>query len=390
MTSAASSHLAETNSNASHELDIVHVVRQFKPMVGGLEDVVFNLAKHQLDRFRSVRVVTLDRLFNAPDKKLPEHEVIEGIEVTRIPFSGSKRYPLAPRVFQAIGGAHLVHVHAIDFFFDALALGRWVHGRPLVATTHGGFFHTQKYAALKKIWFNSLTRLSVSQYNGIACCGESDFALFRPLAPAKCQLIENGVDLKKYGNAASEISVKRLVTVGRFSVNKRLDRVLNAVKALRAQDANWQLDIVGSPSDLSVNDLKKLISERGLSGNVQVHTGLTDLQVRGVFKNASLYLSASEYEGFGLVLIEALSAGLLPIVQANDAFQSLAKHHTTVYLTDFADTEGAALAISSAFDRLQKRPELRDAGMNSAKRHGWETVSTQYEEFYRTALGSTE
>lgn len=387
---AASSHHTEINSKALHELDIVHVVRQFKPMVGGLEDVVFNLARHQFDRFRSVRVVTLDRLFSAPDKKLPKHETIEGIEVTRIPFSGSKRYPLAPQIFKAVGGADLVHVHAIDFFFDALAVGCWIHGRPMVATTHGGFFHTQKYAALKKIWFNSLTRLSVSQYEGIACCGESDLALFRPLAPAKCQLIENGVDLQKYGNAASEFPIKRLVTVGRFSVNKRLDRVLNAVKALYEQDASWQLDIIGSPSDLSADDLKKMVSGRGLTDNVQVHTGLTDLQVRDVFKEASLFLSASEYEGFGLVLIEALSAGLLPIVQENDAFQSLAKHHATVSLTDFSDAQSAALSVSNAFARLQKSPEVRDVGINSAKRHGWERVSVQYEEFYHRALGSSE
>ena len=44
---------------------IVHVVRQFAPSVGGLEDVVRELSRRQLESGFAVRIVTLDRTFRA-------------------------------------------------------------------------------------------------------------------------------------------------------------------------------------------------------------------------------------------------------------------------------------------------------------------------------------
>ena len=74
---------------------VVHVVRQFLPNRGGLEDVVFNLCMQSIDRGLRVRVVTLDSLFSDPELRLAEREIIDGIEVVRIPWLGSSRYPLA-------------------------------------------------------------------------------------------------------------------------------------------------------------------------------------------------------------------------------------------------------------------------------------------------------
>jgi hypothetical protein len=62
---------------------ITHVTRQFTPAVGGLENVVHNLAKAPLKAGQRVRVITLNRDFAKPNIVLPEHEDIDGIEVVR-------------------------------------------------------------------------------------------------------------------------------------------------------------------------------------------------------------------------------------------------------------------------------------------------------------------
>ena len=64
---------------------ITHVTRQFTPAVGGLENVVHNLAKAPLKAGQRVRVITLNRDFAKPNIVLPEHEDIDGIEVVRVP-----------------------------------------------------------------------------------------------------------------------------------------------------------------------------------------------------------------------------------------------------------------------------------------------------------------
>src|SRR5882724_5183224 len=58
-----------------HQMHVVHVVRQFRPAVGGLENVVWELACAQVKCGHTVRVVTLDRLFGVErGERLPARE----------------------------------------------------------------------------------------------------------------------------------------------------------------------------------------------------------------------------------------------------------------------------------------------------------------------------
>lgn len=380
--------IAESNPTSLSGKNIVHVVRQYSPSIGGLEDVVRNLALQQKDRVASVRIVTLDRLFTDPGTSLLHHDVIDGIEVVRIPYSGSSRYPLAPSVLGQISDADLVHVHAIDFFFDFLAMTRPVHRRKLVATTHGGFFHTRNFARLKSVWFNTLTRFSASQYSALACCSTSDLDLFNKISPGKSVLIENGVAIEKFRNAAALHPERRLLTLGRFSSNKRLECLIEMMAVLCAEDPRWHLDIAGMESDLTRNELLQMAETRGVSGNVDVHVGLTNTQLRDLITRCSLFVSASEYEGFGLVLIEALSAGLIPVVEANEAFRVIAEKHSVVRTVDYSKPRQAADVVKSEYLELEQRPDLREDAVHAARAYGWPSRARQYEDLYRSIFAA--
>ncbi|MGR9131344.1 glycosyltransferase family 4 protein [Rhizobium leguminosarum] len=363
---------------------IVHVVRQFLPNRGGLEDVVANLARQTVRRGYRVRVVTLDSLFTAPEDKLPLREDIDGIEVVRIPWSGSSRYPLAPQVFRHLADADLVHVHAIDFFFDALAWGRLLHGKPMIVTTHGGFFHTRKYATIKKIWFRTLTRASAMAYRRVVCCSASDLKQFSEIVPDSL-LIENGADIGKFADTASRRAKRRIVTIGRFSVNKRIDHLLDAMAALKTRDPEWHLDIVGAESDLNRADVEGAIESRHLSGRVTLHVSPDNDTIRRIIAESSIFASASEYEGFGLVALEAMSAGLLPVLNANDAFATLAARHPVLMLADFTNPEAAATAIETAYEDLSRQPDVVRAGLLEAARgYSWDIVAERYIDLYRS------
>lgn len=366
----------------------VEVVRQYAPSRGGLEDVVAQLSRQLLARGFRVRVVTLDRLFLAPDNVLPARETIDGVEVVRIPFSGSTRYPFAPQVFRHLADADIVHVHAVDFFFDALAWGFLLHRRPLVATTHGGFFHTRKFSALKTLWFRTVTRLSCHAYRSVIGCSAQDARLFRPLAGKRVLQIDNGVDTEKFAGAASTMPQRRLVTLGRFSVNKRLNRLLDAMVPLAARDPQWHLDIAGVPGDHSAEDVAAMIAARGLAAHVDLHVGLADGAVRDLIGRASLFASASHYEGFGLVAVEAMSAGLMPVLHPNAAYADLAARHGEIRLCDFADAAKAADGISAAFAALEDDPAgHRRAAIDAAAAYAWDKVAERYVAVYRTACG---
>ncbi|KMO34096.1 glycosyl transferase family 1 [Methylobacterium variabile] len=368
-------------------LSILHVVRQFLPNRGGLEDFVANLAREQARLGHGVRVLTLDRLFSQPDRRLPARERLEGIDIERIPFFGSHRYPIAPSAFRHLGDADIVHVHAIDFFFDAFALARPLHRRPMVATTHGGFFHTSAHSRLKKLWFEGPTRLSVRGYAEIVACSESDARMFEGITPDGVEVIQNGVDLEKFAGAASAEPRRALLTIGRFAHNKRLDRLLATLRALNADGAGWRLRIVGVPSDVSAEALTAEIDRMGLTGAVTLHTGLDVPAIRDLIGQSSLFVSASQYEGFGIALIEALSAGLVPVAHPNDAFAWLAQRHPSIALCDFSDAEAAAGAIRSAYAQLENGEIAR--GAEDLSDYRWSTIAARYVAVYEGALAET-
>lgn len=363
---------------------IVHVVRQFLPNRGGMEDVVANLARQTLRRGYRVRVVTLDSLFTTPENKLPVREIIDGIEVVRIPWSGSSRYPVAPQVFHHIGDADLIHVHAIDFFFDALAWGRFLHRKPMVVTTHGGFFHTRKFLVIKKVWFRTLTRLSAMAYRRVVCCSASDLSQFVQIAPDGIA-IENGADIGKFADAASRTPERRLVTIGRFSVNKRLDHLLDAMAALAKRNPGWRLDVIGAESDLNANDVRREIAARSLETSVTLTISPDNRTIRDIIARASLFVSASEYEGFGLVALEAMSAGLQPILNSNEAYRALAGRHEEIILTDFTRPEAAADAIEEAYRKVTTEgAALRVNLIDATNAYSWDAVAQRYMDLYRS------
>lgn len=367
---------------------IVHVIRQFLPNRGGLEDVVSNLGRQTIARGFRVRVVTLDSLFTERDKTLPHHEYIDEIEVVRIPWSGSTRYPLAPQVFRHLADADLIHVHAIDFFYDALAWGRLLHRKPMVVTTHGGFFHTPNYAAIKKVWFQTVTRLSALGYDKVIGCSVSDLQQFSRIAANRTILIENGADIGKFADGASPTPKRRIVSIGRFSANKRLDNLLEAVAVLRARDPNWHLDIMGVEYDLSRKDLLDHMARLKIEDAVSIHVAADNDTIRGIIGQASIFASASDYEGFGLVALEAMSAGLLPVLNGNAAFAALADRHSDLVITDFSEPARAADAMEQAFEHLvSDGAAIRAKLLSDARAYSWDVVAGRYVGVYKDILG---
>ncbi len=370
-------------------LEIVHVVRQYAPAIGGLEEFVAKLAAKQRSTFGRVRVVTVDRTFSGPETVLPEFELIDGIEVQRLPYRGSKRYPVMKGLMRAVSSADILHVHAVDYAFDMLALTRRLHTKPLVATTHGGFFHTNAYATLKKVWFNTLTRTSVRGYDAVICCSESDLASFRPIAGDRAQLILNGVDIEKFADAGARRLTRNLVTLGRFSSNKRLDRLIGVMALLAADNPAWHLDICGVPGDVSVAELEKLIADRALQDRITLHVGLPVDRLREIIGHASYFVSASEYEGFGLALIEAMSAGLLPVVHANAAFEAFAAAHLGVVTCDYGHPDDVVRRLLDLYEMAgTDLPALRDQAMHAASGYGWDRMKVEYDRAYVAALSA--
>ncbi|KAF1708704.1 glycosyltransferase family 4 protein [Pseudoxanthomonas sacheonensis] len=372
-------------------MKVVHVVRQFHPSVGGMEEVVLNIARRHLAAGGQAEVVTLDRIFHDGAQRLQAHEQHQGVPVRRLSYAGSTRYPLCPQVLGALHGADVVHVHGIDFFYDYLALTGAVHRKPMIVSTHGGFFHTAYASRLKRLWFNSITRASARAYRRIVATSRNDGEMFAPVTAAgRLRVIENGVDIGKFSGMGSPVPGKTLISFGRWSVNKGIPETLDLLGRLVAEDGAWRLILAGRAFDLKRADVERDIASRGLQAHVEVVEAPSQEQLGRLLSNAQYFVSLSRHEGFGIAAIEAMSAGLIPVLGDIPPYAKLHAESELGALVDAKAPEAAARAVRQLADADQETFEARRRkAMAYVARYDWDAVVDRYRDEYRQALAGT-
>lgn len=368
---------------------ILHVVRQFAPAIGGLENFVKCLVTEQRRQGLDARVLTVNRVFHQDDKRLPDQELVEGIPVVRIPYRGSYKYPIAPSVLKHLASFDLIHVHGVDFFADFLALTRRRHKKPMFLSTHGGFFHTSFARNLKQLYFRTVTRRTLTAYSRVFACSINDAELFQPLSEDRLELVENGVEIGKFSNLGSQQLVPNLLCLGRFSDNKRIDKLLFALKELRKLHPRAKLRIIGRDWDNNLEHLCQLVAQLSLENSVAIETDLSDEQIRQRVSDSCFIVSASEYEGFGLTLVEGMSAGLVPLASPIPSFRRIIDRAKVGRVVDFDDPGEAAQAIHHYLEACQGDYSSRRAqAIQSAERYAWPGVTRQFVRAYRQELES--
>lgn len=367
-------------------IKVTHIVRQYLPSIGGMEEVVRNIATHQVRKgHKGTRIITLNRLFRNAQDQLPAREIIEGVEVIRLPYYGSSRYPLCPGILGELGDADVVHVHGVDFFYDFLAATKWIHRRPLILSTHGGFFHTRFASRAKQTYFKTITRLSGKAYSSVVATSANDGDLFSQIMrKPQLQVIENGVDIEKFANQAANELQPTLIYFGRWSSNKGLIESLALFSTLNARDASWRLIIAGREYDHSLQELQTRVNELGLQNHVQLAANPSDAEIRSLIGQSSYYLCLSHHEGFGIAPIEAMSAGLTPILSDIPPFQNLTQRSGLGFTISAADSASTTITKLMSLHQQGNTAflERRAQAIQFAGQYAWPAVAESYLELY--------
>lgn len=98
---------------------------------------------------------------------------------------------------------------------------------------------------------------------------------------------------------------KRVLAIGRLEWQKGFDLLIDAWTIISPQHLDWRLDIIGT--GMLEEDLKRRISDAGLT-NVQIHPFTS--QISKEYARSSLFVLSSRFEGFSLVLLEAMRHGV--------------------------------------------------------------------------------
>ena len=107
----------------------------------------------------------------------------------------------------------------------------------------------------------------------------------------------------------SNLQNKRIVSIGRYDFDKGNDLILNVWSKVETKMKDWCLDVYGNGNRDPYQDLAlKLGMDQS---RCRLHGPVSDVKTE--YLNSSIFVLPSRYEGFGLVLIEAMACGV-PVV----------------------------------------------------------------------------
>ena len=174
----------------------------------------------------------------------------------------------------------------------------------------------------KHLFRNGEELEAYNKMNTVVCVSKDALIAFEkrfPNCTSNKKVIHNPIDTKKILSMSELIPIEKkdkftIVTVGRLTSQKKMDRVIRLASRLKQEGVDVNFQIVGD-GELK-NDLLSLRKEFDVEDIVQF-TGFVKNPYPYI-KNADLMLVSSAYEGFGLVVCEAMCLGV-PVVSTKTA-----------------------------------------------------------------------
>jgi len=362
-------------------LKVLHVVRQYAPAIGGLESYVRNMTDYQQKMLGyDCTVLTLNKIFHGEGGALPAQEIIDDVKVHRVGFFGRRRFfipRIGPRYFTQFD---LVHVHNTDVFYDYAALVCFLTQTPCVATTHGGFFHTNNFSLIKKLYFNVVTRLSSRAYKTIFAISGNDYDMFQRL---NRNVILQPNAIEPLGHDISR--GQDFLYIGRLAQNKNIGRMIEVFAILKkTHGVAGDLHIIGPGWDVSIDDMQALANRLGVGESVQFHGAIAHKNMETIASRCGYFLSASSFEGFGMSMLEAMTIGLIPFVHENESFKDLVEQSGVGLTIDYGDAGRAAQTIVDHLPMVDAAQ--RQKAQNFARRFSWNDLVDNTGKAYMRAV----
>jgi glycosyltransferase involved in cell wall biosynthesis len=328
-------------------LRIAYVVSFYYPRVGGVETHVRRLAQGCAEAGDQVTVLT-----HQVDGS-PAEELVDGVQVRRFPLTvSSHTYTLSLPLFRNLrshlADFDLVHVHSYHTLVGQAAHRIRV---PVIFTPHyHGTGHTPLRAFLHRLYRPAGARVFRAA-DAVICVSEPERDLVIkdfPGVAGKLVTIPNGTDAKLLRSCEGLPVLDKpvVLTVGRLERYKNVDLIIDAFRAL---PHHALLVVVGDGPDRARLQHK---AEATGSGWPVLFTGrIQDTELDRWFAVASVLISASDHEAFGMTLADGLVSGARVVASAIPAHAALARlagAGAPVVLVDPRDTKRFASMLAGS------------------------------------------
>ena len=372
---------------------ICMVTACYTPSRGGIEKSVNKLTEHLLKKGHQIHIVTSSR---GLDPTNFYHEKRGNLEITRYPETCFFfDCPINPKIAAHILKCNydVLHVHGVTPTISDLAivLGK-IKRRPVVLTYHyspvpdygrncARFLSALYMKILDRVIIN-LTDKAVVATRSFAKANSRLKNIIKKVAviPWGVAASTKGASLNEFDDE-SQINV---VFVGQLKTYKGIRYLLKAIKLLSEESFPLSLTIVGGgPEKRLLETYAKIL---GVNASF---TGIvSDELLRSYYSDADIFVlpSISGREGFGLVILEAMSYGKLVIATDIPGPNEIVKNGYNGVLVPPRDPEAIAKAIKKLASDSELRRTLSINARKTAEGFSWEKVGEKYEIVYNSII----
>lgn len=173
----------------------------------------------------------------------------------------------------------------------------------------------------------------------------------------------------------SNLSSKRVVSIGRYAYEKGNDLLLKAWSKVEKSCKDWTLDIYGMGNQTPYQELMQELKID--ESRCHLHGSLAN--VREVNLNSSVFTLPSRFEGFGLVIIEAMACGV-PVVAfdcENGPRNIIINNQDGILVKPF-DVDEYAESLLRLMREDQLRTQMGKRAYESSKRYSIEDIALQW------------
>ena len=367
----------------NQQLDVLHVTPRLGKAGGGVWNFVRDLAAAQASSGMRVAVAGLD---DEPGE--------QPFEVMAAPSPSGWRRTLAyseklgELIDSAAKRARVVHAHGGLRMWPNAQVRRAAaaHGRPVVLSPHGSLYpwmlrRNRLRKAIAGVLFDRRSLASVGRFH--ATCEQEagfirDYGLTQPI-----DVIPPGVEPLPTAEPLSlDIVAGRRVAlfVGIFDRKKGLIRL---VRAWREAPPDWCLLLAGPDQNGHAAEVQTEVNRHGLGDRVHLVGPRYGDELAGLYTLADLFVLPTDWENFGLVVGEALAAGVPVVTTINTPWDWLPRENAGWFVAPTEPAIAAAVRAATALPpaELQAMGERGRAFVGD--HYVWSRTVERLNELYR-------
>ncbi|WP_299436935.1 glycosyltransferase family 4 protein [uncultured Aquimarina sp.] len=191
--------------------------------------------------------------------------------------------------------------------------------------------------------------------------------------------------LSFYPKAKSTLENKKVLAVGKHSFQKGYDRLLKSWKKVIEKHSDWTLDIYGTIS--KAEGLAALADNLGISKTVNFYPPVKNIAEK--YEQASIYTMSSRFEGFGMVLTEAMAYGV-PCISYDCPYgpSDIITDKVNGLLVANGDIDAFSDGIISLIENEENRKSMGIKAKEAVKKYLPETIAKEWDDLF-TSLTNT-